>query len=67
MDTVVNKLNYLKETKAIIKNAITEKGVTVSDTDTFRSYANKIGEIQVGQPAQEKSINITKKSRLRIL
>lgn len=66
MDAVVNKLNYLKETKAIIKNAITEKGVTVSDTDTFRSYANKIGSIKVGSPSQEKSINVTENGSVAV-
>ena len=48
MGTLVEKINYLKETKTAIKNAITAKGVSVSDTDTFRSYAGKIGEIQSG-------------------
>lgn len=40
------KLNYLLETKNQIKNAITEKGVSVTDTDSFRSYANKISQIE---------------------
>ena len=48
MGTLVEKINYLKETKTAIKNAIVAKGVSVSDTDTFRSYAGKIGEIQSG-------------------
>ncbi len=43
MGTLVEKINYLKETKTAIKNAIVAKGVPVSDTDTFRSYAGKIG------------------------
>ncbi len=59
MGTLVEKINYLKETKTAIKNAIVAKGVSVSDTDTFRSYAGKIGSIKVGSPSQEKSINIT--------
>ena len=42
------KLNYLLDTKNQIKNAITEKGVAISDTDTFRSYADKIRNIQTG-------------------
>lgn len=42
------KLNYLQETKDLIKAAIEEKGQTVSDTDTFRSYAAKIQAIQAG-------------------
>lgn len=40
------KLNYLLETKNQIKNAIEGKGVSISDTDPFRSYASKIGQIE---------------------
>lgn len=43
-----DKLNYLVETKDAIKEAIVEKGVSVSNTDTFRSYANKIKDITSG-------------------
>ena len=42
------KLEYLNETKAIIKNAIIEKGQAVGDEDTFRDYAQKILDIQSG-------------------
>lgn len=42
------KLTYLQETKDAIKSALIEKGQTVSDTDTFRSYADKILAIQGG-------------------
>lgn len=45
MGTTLNKLNYLFDTKTAIKNAIKNKGVSVSDSDTFRSYANKINQI----------------------
>lgn len=48
MGTVVDKLNYLKETKTAIKNALVEKGVEVTDLDTFRSYAQKIADIPAG-------------------
>lgn len=41
-----NKLDYLEETKAQIKNAIMQKGIQIADTDTFRSYANKISQIK---------------------
>jgi hypothetical protein len=36
------KLMYLAETKALIKNALNEKGIAISDSDTFRSYADSI-------------------------
>lgn len=43
-----DKLNKLLETKQAIKQAIINKGVAVADTDTFASYATKIGEITTG-------------------
>lgn len=48
MSTTADRLNYLENTKLAIKQALTDKGVTVSDSDTFRSYADKIDEIQSG-------------------
>ena len=48
MGTITEKMSYLKETKQAIRAAIEEKGVSVADTDTFRSYASKIGTISVG-------------------
>ena len=46
MMSLSNKLDYLEETKAQIKNAIMQKGIQIADTDTFRSYANKISQIK---------------------
>lgn len=43
---ISNKLNKLKETKESIKEAIESKGVSVLNTDTFSSYADKIKNIQ---------------------
>lgn len=43
-----DKLSYLSQTKTAIKEAIVEKGVDVSSSDTFRSYAEKIKSIQAG-------------------
>lgn len=48
MGTTTDKLNKILESKAAIKAAITNKGVEVSDTDTFASYADKINNIQTG-------------------
>lgn len=48
MGTIAEKLTYLNGTKTAIKNAIINKGVSVSDTDTFRSYASKIESMQTG-------------------
>lgn len=43
-----NKLDYLADTKAAIASALVEKGQTVSSTDTFRSYADKVRAIKSG-------------------
>ena len=48
MSDYVDKLNYLEETKDLIKSAIESKGVTVSSDDSFRDYAEKISEITGG-------------------
>lgn len=46
--TIADKLNYLQGTKLAIKEALVDKGIEVSDTDTFRSYADKISSISSG-------------------
>ena len=45
MGTTTDKLNKLVETKDAIKNALIAKGQSVSDYDTFDSYASKLGNI----------------------
>lgn len=40
--TIADKLNLLISTKASIKQAIINKGASISDSDTFASYAEKI-------------------------
>lgn len=46
---LVQKLNYLLATKEAIKEAIINKDVKVTDTDTFRTYADKINDININQ------------------
>ena len=48
MGTTADKLNKVLSTKADIKSAIIEKGVAVSDSDTFASYGDKIRNIKSG-------------------
>lgn len=48
MGTINSKIEYLEGTKEAIKTAIKDKGIAVSDTDTFRSYATKISQIDGG-------------------
>ena len=55
-NTIYDKLTYLEGTKSAIKDAIVAKGVAVSDSDTFRSYADKIGLISGGGGGK---VNIT--------
>ena len=50
-ELITKKLDYLSDTKEIIKEAIIEKGQAVSEDDTFRDYANKIRDIQTGSGA----------------
>lgn len=45
---LVQKLNYLLDTKKLIKQAINNKNVEVKESDTFRSYADKINAINQG-------------------
>ena len=45
MGTTTDKLNHLIATKEAIRGAIIAKGVSVANTDTFRSYASKIAAI----------------------
>lgn len=46
--STADKLNKLITTKSAIKEAIQNKGVTVTDADTFASYADKISSISSG-------------------
>lgn len=51
--SIKDKLDYLQDTKQAIKTAIQGKGQSVSDTDTFRSYADKINAITTGGGVSE--------------
>lgn len=47
-ELIDKKLQYLYDTKQELKEALMEKGQAVSDEDTFRSYAQKILDIETG-------------------
>ena len=53
------KLNYLDETKELIREAIVAKGQAVTDSDTFRSYADKIGAIETAADPVLTNLNVT--------
>lgn len=59
MGDISEKLEYLNETKTQIKTALTNKGVAIADTDTFRSYADKIANLKTAPTLQAKSQTIT--------
>lgn len=61
---VDESLELLKETKSNIRSAIEQKGVTVSDTDTFASYATKIGEISSGSGDGLKNLNAEQRAQI---
>ena len=48
MSSIEDKLLYLKQTKSLIRDAIEEKGQSITDEDTFRSYVDKIKNIESG-------------------
>ena len=43
--TIADRLNYLIETKRLIREAIIARGVEVPEDTPFREYANKISQI----------------------
>ena len=55
-NTIQDKLAYLEDTKEQIKQAIVAKGVSVSESDTFRSYADKIEAIETGGGTSDCSV-----------
>lgn len=55
--SITSKLQYLKNTKELIKQSLIDKGVQVSDTDSFRSYADKISSITSDDGASDDATN----------
>lgn len=45
MGTFSDKLDYLEETKRLLRKELTRLGATVNDEDTFRSYVEKIVDV----------------------
>lgn len=48
MSTINEELDYLEETKRLIKEAIRDKGQVITNADSFRSYVDKIYNISTG-------------------
>ncbi len=49
----IDKLNYLNETKGLIKEKLNNLGADITDDDTFRSYVEKINELYAEYPTEE--------------
>jgi hypothetical protein len=59
IETLNKQLDYLKETKNLMANAIYNKGVDVLDEDTFRDYVQKINSIQTSSNLWQTQVSIT--------
>ena len=65
MGTLADKLQYLKGTKDAIMNAIIEKGVEITSSDTFRSYADKIAQISGSKATNVITENVSVRPTVR--
>lgn len=54
----IDKLNYLNETKNLIKNKLNDFGAGITDNDTFRSYVDKMGKLLDGNLFDKDNPNI---------
>lgn len=48
----IDKLNYLNDTKGLIKDALNDLGAEITDEDTFRSYVDKINQLATEIPVE---------------
>lgn len=48
----IDKLNYLNDTKGLIKDALNDLGAEITDEDTFRSYVDKINQLSTEIPQE---------------
>lgn len=59
VDDINKKLDYLNETRLLIKEAIEAKGPVINEDDTFRSYVDKINNIESLDPNSAKIFSST--------
>lgn len=59
IEEVQSKLDYLDETKQLIKEAIIEKGQDITSEETFREFVEKIASIYTGGNIVSPGIGIT--------
>ena len=53
MGTTIEKLEYLSETKELIKQSLNNLGAEITNEDTFRSYVEKINQLAEEYPVEE--------------
>ena len=58
MSSFNDKIEYAQETKRLLKNALIAKGAEVSEEDTFRSYVNKVTDLNVTSEIPPTAISI---------
>ena len=58
MGTIADKLNKLDETKNLLRQRLTEKGLDVSNENNFYNLADSIQNIQTGSTIKTASISI---------
>lgn len=63
MGTTADKLNKILQTKEAIRTAINNKGGTLTETDTFASYATAIDNIQSGGDSLKTFFDTTKSAK----
>ena len=66
MKHIIDDLQYLKETKELIRNSIVNKGVEVPIDTPFRQYASKIGEIETGSGGSKTFVSQNDRDRISI-
>lgn len=52
-ESIDNKLKYLNDTKQLIRQAIVNKGQSITDSTPFRDYVDKITDIQTGSDTSD--------------
>lgn len=52
-ESIDNKLRYLNDTKQLIRQAIVNKGQSITDSTPFRDYVDKITDIQTGSDTSD--------------
>ncbi|MCM1003588.1 MAG: leucine-rich repeat domain-containing protein [Candidatus Gastranaerophilales bacterium] len=59
MGTLSKKVEYLLETKKVIKDALNRKGARIVESDSFRSYGKVIDELDINPPVNNQNLTVT--------